>query len=135
MQSILTPAAFVLATITQQLDPVPMPLTVLVLSEILVELGVMAEAESTHHAVLEHSLVDEAIVVQQGADPMHLVVIINLTVVKAVLDLESNKLFFQITAKRGLQSRPVELLERASLLLVLFEVEVEVGEEALDSRQ
>lgn len=85
VQSILTPAAFVLATIAEQLDTVPMPLTVLMLAEILVELGVMAEAESAHHAVLEHSLVDEAIVVQQSADSMHLVLIIDLTVVEAVL--------------------------------------------------
>lgn len=87
MQSVLTPATLVLATVVQQLYTVSMPLTVLVLAQILVIVGVVTKTESLHEAMLEHSLIDEAIVVEQCTNAMHLVVVVDLSIEETVFDL------------------------------------------------
>lgn len=47
----------------------------------------MAKSKSIHHAVLEHALVDETIVMQECANAMKLKAFIYLTVVNTVFDL------------------------------------------------
>ena len=79
-----------------------MPLAVLVLAEVLVVIRVVAEAESLHEPVLEHSLVDEAIVVEQCTNAVHLVVAIDLAVVETILDLQADEVVLQIGPVRGL---------------------------------
>lgn len=135
MQPVLAPAALVLAAVVEQLYAVAVPLSILVLAEILIIVDVMAESKSFNHTVFEHALVDESIVVQKCANAMELKAVIDLAVVNAIFNLHLDEVLLQIGADRRLQLCCVELLERPGLLLVLLEVEVEVGEEALDARQ
>ena len=111
MQPVGVPTALVLTAVLQQLNPVTVPLPILMLAQVFVELCVVAETKTAHYAMFEHPLIDEAIVVEECSDAMKLVVLIDLPVVKPVFDLKSNEVFLQIGTIRGFKPRTVELEE------------------------
>lgn len=100
VELILPPRSLIPSVISQPKYTIAMPVIVKMLSLVLIRLIVTWSSNTLSHVLLKHSLIQEAIIVEDGTNTMFLTFFINLTIVNIIWFLYFDEFLTKIWWRR-----------------------------------